>query len=84
MEFNAQITEKCKKYPVNTYASVEILLNTCRTTLDFMCDLELFSKIRSQIVCADKICFHRLGQIILTHIIMLPDFGKQTILLRMK
>ena len=49
MEFNAQITEKCKKYPINTYAQVEILLNTCRNTLDFMCDLELFSKIQSHI-----------------------------------
>ena len=49
MEFNSQITEKCKKYPVNTYAQVEILLNTCRNTLDFMCDLELFSKIWSHI-----------------------------------
>ena len=49
MEFNAQITETIilyKKYFVNTYAQVEISLNTCRNTLDFMCDLELFSKIR--------------------------------------
>ena len=28
---------------------VEISLNTCRNTLDFMCDLELFSQIRSHI-----------------------------------
>ena len=26
-----------------------ISLNTCRNTLDFICDLELFSKIRSQL-----------------------------------
>ena len=45
-----KLLKDCKKYSVNTYASVEISLNTCRNTLDFMCDLELFSKIRSQIL----------------------------------
>ena len=34
-----KLLKECKKYSVNTY----------RNTLDFMCDLELFSKIRSQI-----------------------------------
>ena len=42
-----KLLKDCKKYYVNTYASVEISLNTCRNTLDFMCDLELFSKIRN-------------------------------------
>ena len=37
MEFNTQIT---KKYSGN----IEISVNTCRNTLNFMCDLELFSK----------------------------------------
>ena len=45
-----KLLKECKKYSVNTYTEVEISLNTCRNTLDFMCDLELFSKIRSQIV----------------------------------
>ena len=49
MEFNAQITKLFKKYFGNTFALIEISLNTCRNTLDFMCDLELFSKIRSQL-----------------------------------
>ena len=31
---------------------IEISLNTCRNTLDFMCDLELFSKIRSHMLIA--------------------------------
>ena len=47
-----KLLKECKKYLVNTYAQVEISLNTCRNTLDFMCDLELFSKIRSHMVCA--------------------------------
>ena len=45
-----KLLKDCKKYSVNTYASVEISLNTRRNTLDFMCDLELFSKIRSHFV----------------------------------
>ena len=49
MEFNAQITI-IKQYSGNTYASIEIMLNTCRNTPDFMCDLELFSKSRSHII----------------------------------
>ena len=44
-----KLLKECKKYSVNTYTSVEISLNTCRNTLDFMCDLELFFKFRSQI-----------------------------------
>ena len=40
------------KYSGNTYALVEIQLNICRNTMDFMCDLEPFSKIRSQFVVA--------------------------------
>ena len=44
-----KLLKECKKYSVSTYAKVEISLNTCRNTLDFMCDLELFSKIRSHI-----------------------------------
>ena len=49
MEFNAQITKLVKKYFGNTYAQIEISLNTCRNTSDFMCDLELFPKIWSYI-----------------------------------
>ena len=45
-----KLLKDCKKYSVNAYASVEISLNTCRNTLDFMCDLELFSKIRSHML----------------------------------
>ena len=45
MEFNAQITERMH---VNTYAQVS--LSTCRNTLDFMCDLELFSEVRLHLV----------------------------------
>ena len=41
-----KLLKECKKYSVNTYPKVEISLNT----LDFMCDLELFSKIRSQLL----------------------------------
>ena len=42
-----KLLKECNKYSVNTYTLVEISLNTCRNTLDFMCNLELFSKIRS-------------------------------------
>ena len=35
-----------KKYLRKTYAEI----NTCRNTPDFMCDLELFSKIQSHII----------------------------------
>ena len=49
MEFNAQIINK---YSGNTYALVEIQLNICRNTMDFMCDLEPFSEIRSHIYIA--------------------------------
>ena len=45
-----KLLKECKKYSVNTYTKVEISLNTCRNTLYFMCDLELFSKIWSQIL----------------------------------
>ena len=45
-----KLLKECKKYSVSTYTQVEISLNTCRNTLDFMCDLELFSKIRSHIM----------------------------------
>ena len=45
-----KLLKEHKKYSVNTYAQVEISLNTCRNTLDFMCDLELFSKIQSHIM----------------------------------
>ena len=47
MEFNAQITKLAKKYSGNTYETIEISLNTCRNTPNFMCDLELFPKIWS-------------------------------------
>ena len=50
MEFNAQITKQIKKYSGNIYALIEISLNTCRNTPDFMCDLKLFSKIQSHMV----------------------------------
>ena len=45
-----KLLKECKKYSVSTYAQVEISLNTCRNTLDFMCDLELFPKIWSHIM----------------------------------
>ena len=44
-----KLSNLCNKYSGNTYALVEIQLNICRNTMDFMCDLEPFSKIRSQI-----------------------------------
>ena len=50
MEFNAQITKLVKKYSGNTYTyihKIEISLCSCRSTQDFMCDLEL---IRSHLV----------------------------------
>ena len=50
MEFNAQITKLIMKYYGNTYASVEIIIIKCT---DFMCDLEVFSKIRSHIVLGE-------------------------------
>ena len=53
-----KLLKDCKKYSVNTYASVEISLNTCRNTLDFMCDLELFSKIRSPLILNGSFQMH--------------------------
>ena len=50
-----KLLKECKKYSVNTYALLEISLNTCRNTLDFMFDLELFSKIRAQLCTYYKI-----------------------------
>ena len=44
-----KLSKLCNKYSGNTYALVEIQLNICRNTIDFMCDLEPFSEIRSQI-----------------------------------
>ena len=35
-----KLLKLCIKYFRNIYALVEILLNICRNTLDFMCDLE--------------------------------------------
>ena len=52
MEFNAQITERMYEILCKYIRIREISLNTCRNTLDFMCDLELFSKIRSHIMLA--------------------------------
>ena len=48
MEFNAQITVRIHEMLCKYIRIREILLNTCRNTLDFVCDLEPFSKIRSQ------------------------------------
>ena len=45
-----KLSNLCNKYSGNTYALVEIQLNICRNTMDFMCDLEPFSEIRSQFV----------------------------------
>ena len=42
-----KLSNLCNKYSGNTYALVEIQLNICRNTMDFMCDLEPFSEIRS-------------------------------------
>ena len=44
-----KLSNLCNKYSGNTYALVEIQLNICRNTMDFMCDLEPFSKIRLHI-----------------------------------
>ena len=44
-----KLSKLYNKYSGNTYAQVEILLNICRNTMDFMCDLEPFSEIRSHI-----------------------------------
>ena len=44
-----KLSKLCNKYSENAYALVEIQLNICRNTMDFMCDLEPFSEIRSQI-----------------------------------
>ena len=40
----------CNEYSGNIYALVEIQLNICRNTMDFMCDLEPFSEIRSHLL----------------------------------
>ena len=45
-----KLSKMCNKYFGNTYALVEIQLNICRNTMDFMCDLEPFSEIRSHIL----------------------------------
>ena len=45
-----KLSKLCNKYSGNTYALVEIQLNICRNTMDFMCDLEPFSKIWSHIM----------------------------------
>ena len=45
-----KLSNLCNKYSGNTYALVEIKLNICRNTMDFMCDLEPFSEIRSHIL----------------------------------
>ena len=34
-----KLLKECKNYSVSTYAYVEISLNTCRNTLDFMCGM---------------------------------------------
>ena len=44
-----KLSNLCNKYSGNTYALVEIQLNICRNTMDFMCNLEPFSEIRSHI-----------------------------------
>ena len=44
-----KLSKLCNKYSGNTYALVEIQLNICRNTMDFTCDLEPFSEIRSHI-----------------------------------
>ena len=56
-----KLSKLCNKYSGNTYALVEIQLNICRNTIDFMCDLEPFSEIRSHILNKqmgffDKVC----------------------------
>ena len=45
-----KLLKLCNKYSRNIYALVEIVLNICRNALDFMCDLEPFSEIRSHIL----------------------------------
>ena len=45
-----KLSNLCNKYSGNTYALVEIQLNICRNTMDFMCDLEPFSEIRSHML----------------------------------
>ena len=47
MEFSVQITERMYEILCNYILIGEISLNIYRNTLDFMCDLELFSKIQS-------------------------------------
>ena len=54
MEFHAQITELASYWKYLCIKLIEIALNTCRNTPDFMCDLELFSKIRSHLMIALK------------------------------
>ena len=50
MEFHGQITGIQMYEILCKYIYIrEISLNTCGNTQDFMCDLELFSKIRSQL-----------------------------------
>ena len=51
-----KLSNLCNKYSGNTYTLVEIQLNICRNTMDFMCDLEPFSEIRSHIVMASCDC----------------------------
>ena len=56
-----KLSKLCNKYSGNTYALVEIQLNICRNTMDFMCDLEPFSKIRSHICSTwQKLIGHRI------------------------
>ena len=45
-----KLSKLCNKYSGNTYTLVEIQLNICRNTMDFMCDLEPFSEIWSQLL----------------------------------
>ena len=60
-----KLSKMRNKYFVNTYALVEIQLNICRNTMDFMCDLEPFSEIRShmyiilvvKMCCITQVCF---------------------------
>ena len=54
MKFNAQITKRVHEILCKYICIREISLNTNRNTLDFMCDLELFSKIRSHISAISK------------------------------
>ena len=52
-----KLSKLCNKYSGNTYALVEIQLNICRNTMDFMCDLEPFSEIRSQMASLSDVTF---------------------------